>query len=201
MPYNLCSLIAANTMTNTNFWRGKRVFITGHTGFIGGWLYYWLHQLGADLFGYALPPSTQPNFYTLLGLDKIGNQDLGDIRDYDRLQRALRDFQPQIILHLAAQALVRTAHADPIDNFTTNVSGTWQLLDIARHLPNLAAMVVFTTDKVYENIEEAMSNKIVWAGWNLTGPAKPAPKSLPSLIGTVISNRAASRLLLCAQAM
>lgn len=140
-------------MTNTNFWRGKRVFITGHTGFIGGWLYYWLHQWGADLFGYALPPATDPNFFTIMGLDKIGQQDLGDIRDYQRLQRAISDFQPHIILHLAAQALVRPAFADPIDNFTTNVNGTIQLLDAARHLPALESIVVFTTDKVYENTE------------------------------------------------
>jgi CDP-glucose 4,6-dehydratase len=135
------------------FWHGKKVLLTGHTGFIGGWLWYWLQQWQSEMLGYALPPVSEQNFYTLLNLNQHGQERLADIRDFNPLRQAVLDFKPDIILHLAAQALVRPAHADPLHTFTTNFNGTMQILEIAREIPNLQGVVIFTTDKVYENIE------------------------------------------------
>lgn len=145
--------VVVTPMAQQEFWRGKRVLLTGHTGFIGSWLFYWLQRWGAVTLGYALPPHTNPSFFNLLQLDNQGQHYFGDIRDFSLLRERVLDFQPDIILHLAAQALVRQAHADPLDTFTTNVNGTLQLLEIAREIPKLKAVLVFTTDKVYENIE------------------------------------------------
>ena len=141
---------------DSTFWHGKRVLITGHTGFIGGWLYYWLHQMGAELSGYALPANSNPNFYDLCGLGKIGTQKLGDIRDAATFDAFVKKRDPEIVIHLAAQALVRPAYKDPIDTFTTNVNGTMHLLQSMRECPHLQSAIIFTTDKVYENVEQSV---------------------------------------------
>ncbi len=148
-------MASANSMPNidTNFWKNKRVFITGHTGFIGGWLFFWLHKLGADLTGYALAPNSNPNFYDIAGLKKIGKHYIADICNFQKLADAIAAAKPDIILHLAAQALVRPAFKDPVDTFATNVNGTIHLLEAARACPSLQSALIFTTDKVYENIE------------------------------------------------
>jgi CDP-glucose 4,6-dehydratase len=135
------------------FWRGKRVFLTGHTGFKGSWLWLWLSELGAVTRGYALPPATTPSMFQAAGLQRRGEHVAGDIRDASRLRTALREFQPQIVIHMAAQALVRRSYREPLETFATNVQGTANLLDACRDLPGLRAVVIVTTDKCYENRE------------------------------------------------
>ena len=133
-----------------SFWRGRRVLVTGHTGFKGGWLVLWLSTLGARVTGLALDPHTRPNLFTLC----VGGHctDLrGDVADREVVARALSDAAPEIVIHMAAQALVRPSYADPLVTYATNVLGTANLLQAARALPDLRAMVVVTSDKVYEH--------------------------------------------------
>lgn len=133
--------------------RGRRVFITGHTGFKGSWLAFILHEIGAKVRGFALPPATTVNHFDLLGLaDKIEHV-VGDIRDAEHLARAMAEFQPDIVLHLAAQALVRPSYEDPAATFATNVMGSVHLLDAVRQCPSVRSLVYITSDKCYENVE------------------------------------------------
>jgi len=139
---------------NPAFWRGKRVFLTGHTGFKGGWLALWLTELGAEVYGYALAPPTEPNFFTLCTLkDRLARSTLADIRDASALTRALQTAQPEIVLHLAAQPLVRHSYTAPVDTYAVNVMGTVNLMEAVRHLSGVQAVVNVTTDKCYENRE------------------------------------------------
>jgi CDP-glucose 4,6-dehydratase len=136
-----------------NVWRGRRVFLTGHTGFKGGWLALWLMRLGAEVRGYALDPQTTPS---LLETARVasGMDDLrGDIRDGEKLNRAITEFRPEVLFHLAAQPLVRASYADPIGTYETNVIGTARVLDAVRRTPSVRAVVSVTTDKCYENKE------------------------------------------------
>jgi CDP-glucose 4,6-dehydratase len=139
--------------TNAEFWRGKRVFVTGHTGFKGGWLCLVLERLGAAWSGLSLRPETNPNLFELAGIHKNGEGAFTDIRDAQSVNRALADFRPEIVFHLAAQPLVRRSHRDPLETFTTNVTGTAHLLEAARLCDSVKAVVVVTTDKVYRNNE------------------------------------------------
>lgn len=136
------------------FWRGKRVFVTGHTGFKGSWLTLWLKQLGAEVTGYALSPSTTPSLFDLAG---IGQHDchshIADIRDYPKLREKIAAATPDIVFHLAAQPLVRRSYADPRETYETNVMGTVNLLEAVRHTPSVRAAVIVTSDKCYENRE------------------------------------------------
>ena len=141
------------TPIDRKFWKSKKILLTGHTGFIGGWLYFWLNHLGADVMGYALKPTGKTNFFTSAKLAKLGKSKIGDIRDLKKFRKTVVEFQPQIILHLAAQALVRPAYADPLETLTTNIDGTANILQIARECKKLQSALIFTTDKVYENIE------------------------------------------------
>lgn len=138
-----------------NFWRNRRVFLTGHTGFKGGWLALYLSHLGANVRGYALDPNTNPSFFDAAQLgDRI--EDLrGDIRDGAKLDAAMHSFQPEVVFHLAAQPLVRLSYTDPIGTYETNVIGTARVLDAVRRTPSVRAVVSVTTDKVYENREWA----------------------------------------------
>lgn len=139
-----------------DFWRGKRVFLTGHTGFKGSWLSLWLQSLGAEVHGLALTPSTTPSLFTEA---RVGNgmvrSTLGDIRDLATVQQAMQACQPDIVIHMAAQPLVRLSYAEPVQTYATNVMGTVHVLEAARHCPSAKAIVVVTTDKCYENREWA----------------------------------------------
>jgi len=135
------------------FWRGRRVFLTGHTGFKGSWLSLWLSRLGAELAGYALDPPTNPSLYEQAGVASCLHAVYGDIRDYDRLRSAIAEFQPQVIFHLAAQSVVRTGYEYPVENYATNVMGTVHLLEAVRTLKRKCVVVNVTSDKCYENRE------------------------------------------------
>lgn len=133
---------------------GRSVFLTGHTGFKGSWLALWLQRLGAQVTGFGLAPEASPNHYELLGLEPQGLRSvLADLNDDERLRAALEDARPEIVLHLAAQPIVLRSYEDPLGTFETNVLGTARLLEHARHLESLKALVVVTSDKCYENRE------------------------------------------------
>jgi CDP-glucose 4,6-dehydratase len=139
--------------TGTDLWRGKRVFITGHTGFKGGWLALWLASRGARIRGYSLGPSTEPNLFNQARITSLVEDVRGDIRDSASLEPALREFSPEVVFHLAAQPLVRYSYQDPVGTFETNVIGTARLLEAVRRTPTVRAVVSVTTDKCYENRE------------------------------------------------
>ncbi|MFB9157621.1 CDP-glucose 4,6-dehydratase [Chromobacterium violaceum] len=141
------------TVVNPAFWRGRKVFLTGHTGFKGGWLSLWLADMGAEVHGYSLPPEQSPALFDAGGVGGRTMGMLADIRDAAALADAMRSCRPSIVFHLAAQPLVRHSYADPLGTFSTNVMGTANLLDAARHCPGVEAVVAVTTDKCYENHE------------------------------------------------
>lgn len=135
------------------FWRGKRVFLTGHTGFKGSWLSLWLQQLGASVTGYALNPPTSPSLFEVARVAD-GMQSLrGDIRDLPALLKAVRAARPEIVIHMAAQSLVRQSYNEPVETYATNVMGTVHILEAVRQTPGIRAVVNVTTDKCYENKE------------------------------------------------
>ncbi len=136
-----------------DLWQGKRVFLTGHTGFKGAWLALWLTSRGAHVRGYALDPNTTPSLFDELKLADRMDDLRGDIRDSARLDPAMREFGPEVVFHMAAQPLVRLSYADPIGTYETNVLGTARVLDAVRRTPSVRAVVSITTDKVYENRE------------------------------------------------
>ncbi len=140
---------------NPQFWRGKKVFLTGHTGFKGSWLSLWLHRLGAQVFGVSLAPSSdQPSLFKLCDVqDSLQESQFLDIRDGASLQSALQQAQPDIVLHLAAQALVRESYRSPVTTFETNVLGTVNVLEAVRRAPAIKVCINVTTDKCYENQE------------------------------------------------
>jgi len=140
-------------MVNAAFWRGKRVFLTGHTGFKGSWLSIWLHLLGADVTGYALEPPTEPSLFALAGVDGLLTSVIADVRDLGRLQAEMEQAAPEIVIHMAAQPLVRDSYRIPVETYATNVMGTVHLLEAVRTAPTVRAVVNVTTDKVYENRE------------------------------------------------
>ena len=140
-------------MENVVNWQGKKVFITGHTGFKGGWLSLWLAHKGAILRGYALLPPTEPNLFTDASVDSVIDHVHGDVRNYVRLEAAMKEFEPQVVFHLAAQPLVRQSYLDPVETFSTNILGTVNVLEAVRNTPSVKAVVCVTSDKVYENQE------------------------------------------------
>ena len=141
-------------VVNPAFWRGRRVFLTGHTGFKGGWLSLWLAELGAEVHGYALAPPTEPNLFTTAGVEKrLAASTLADIRDAAKLEQAMQAARPEVVLHLAAQPLVRQSYAEPVETYSVNVMGTVNLLEAVRKTPGVRAVVNVTTDKCYENRE------------------------------------------------
>jgi len=131
----------------------RRILVTGHTGFTGSWCTIWLSDIGAELLGYSLPPPTMPSMFSDLCLENIISSEYGDITDGAALTRCVKDFQPEIILHLAAQPLVRKSYSDPLETFAVNVMGTANVLEAARLTPSVRGVVCVTTDKVYKNQE------------------------------------------------
>jgi CDP-glucose 4,6-dehydratase len=140
--------------TPTSSWQGRRVFLTGHTGFKGGWLALWLASKGAVVRGYALDPATDPSLFTTARVGAVIDDIRGDIRNPATIEPALHDFAPEVVFHMAAQPLVRASYEDPIGTYETNVIGTARVLDAIRRTPSVRAAVVVTTDKCYENIEQ-----------------------------------------------
>lgn len=139
---------------NEAFWNGKKVFLTGHTGFKGGWLALWLFSMGAKVTGFALPPNTSPNIYEILDLHGLLEESIfGDVRDYSLLERAVVEAAPEVLIHMAAQPLVRFSYVNPVETYATNVMGTVHVLEAARKVTSIKATVVVTTDKCYENRE------------------------------------------------
>ncbi|MEQ8283871.1 MAG: CDP-glucose 4,6-dehydratase [Parvibaculum sp.] len=142
---------------DANFWRGKRVLLTGHTGFKGAWAALWLSHLGAEVTGLALAPDTDPNLFTLASVEEHLTSRIVDMRDREALRTAVRDADPHIVIHMAAQPLVRRSYVAPVDTFAANVMGTVHLLDALREATALRTVLVVTTDKVYENAEQGIS--------------------------------------------
>ena len=138
-------------MTDALFWKGKKVFLTGHTGFKGAWTALLLGRLGARVHGYALPPSHPLSLFVAAGIADDLHHCIGDIRDFGALRAALSNAQPDIIIHMAAQALVRNSYAEPVETYATNVMGTVHLLEAARHVSSVTAILIVTSDKCYEN--------------------------------------------------
>ena len=142
-------------MIDQAFWRGRRVFVTGHTGFKGSWLALWLQELGAEVTGYALAPPTQPSLFDAVNVAHGMRSILGDIRDAGSLTRSLREARPEIVLHLAAQPIVRQSYVDPVETYSTNVMGLVCLFEAMRVVDTIRACVNVTSDKCYENREWA----------------------------------------------
>ena len=136
-----------------DFWHDRRVLLTGHTGFKGAWLAFWLHRLGAKVTGMSLPAQTTPNLYTLADIGAITDSHFVDVRDAGAVAAVVKQARPEIVFHLAAQALVHTGYREPLETFATNVLGTANLLDSLRPLDSVRIVVAITTDKVYQNME------------------------------------------------
>lgn len=139
---------------DSKFWKDKSVFLTGHTGFKGGWLSLWLASLGAKVTGYALAPDGAPNFFEVVNLqDSLLKSHIADIRNLEFLKKSMADARPDIVIHMAAQPLVRYAYLNPVETYETNVMGTVHLLESLRSVDSVRAVVIVTTDKCYENKE------------------------------------------------
>lgn len=138
---------------NPSFWHGKRVLMTGHTGFKGSWLSLWLQSMGAQLRGISLAPPTAPALFDVAQVAEGMDHQLADIRDFDKVKKLLVEFKPEILIHMAAQPLVRLSYQQPIETYATNVMGTVHVLEAARHAASVRAIVNITTDKCYENKE------------------------------------------------
>jgi CDP-glucose 4,6-dehydratase len=136
-------------MFDTSFYSGRKVFVTGHTGFKGAWLCLWLHQLGAKVTGYALPPPTEPNLFELCGIGTLVHSVIADVRDGNSLKERISEAQPAIVIHMAAQSLVRDSYEIPVDTYAVNVMGTINILEAVRSCDSVKAVVVVTTDKCY----------------------------------------------------
>ena len=140
-------------MVDPDFWRGKRVLLTGHTGFKGSWLSLWLQSLGAEIQGLALEPPTTPDLFAEARVGEGMASTIGDIRDYETVRAVMESFRPEIVIHMAAQPLVRLSYSEPVATYATNVMGTVHVLEAARHAGSVRAIVNVTTDKCYENKE------------------------------------------------
>jgi CDP-glucose 4,6-dehydratase len=147
------SLEISKGKVDSSFWKGKKVFLTGHTGFKGSWLSLWLQSMGALVKGYSLVVNTKPALFTEANVAAEMESEIGDIRNLEQLTESMVSFGPDILIHMAAQPLVRLSYQEPVDTYTTNVIGTVNVLEAARKCSNLKAIVSVTTDKCYENKE------------------------------------------------
>jgi CDP-glucose 4,6-dehydratase len=143
------------SMVNSEFWKGKRVYLTGHTGFKGSWLSLWLVKMGAIVKGYALAPPSQPNLFDVANVSDKIESEIGDIRDFEQMLDSMVGFNPDVIIHMAAQPLVRLSYHEPLETYDINVMGTAKVLEVAKSCANVKAIVSVTTDKCYENKEWA----------------------------------------------
>lgn len=141
------------TQRDTEFWKGKRVLLTGHTGFKGAWLVLWLRQFGADVHGISLAPNTNPNLFSLAEIDCHCHSHIHDLREPSVLDQLVKSIKPEVVFHLAAQPLVRASYQDPLATYSTNVMGTANLLNALRGVETVKVAVMVTTDKVYLNKE------------------------------------------------
>ncbi|MGA2516002.1 MAG: CDP-glucose 4,6-dehydratase [Thermodesulfobacteriota bacterium] len=140
-------------MVNRSFWKGRKVFLTGHTGFKGSWLSLWLDRLGANVTGYALDPPTQPSLFEEAEVSGVLRSICADIRDFPRLKSAIAECRPEVVIHMAAQSVVRRGYEDPIETYSSNIMGTVHLLEAVRQLGQPCVVVNVTSDKCYENRE------------------------------------------------
>lgn len=152
-PLEGMGVVGADTAMNNKFWQGKKVFLTGHTGFKGSWLGMWLTLLGAEVTGYALQPPTQPNLYEICKMAEVVTSVIGDIRDGEALPKAMSKARPEIVIHLAAQPLVLESYRNPAETYAVNVMGTVTLLEAVRGCDSVRAVINVTTDKCYANRE------------------------------------------------
>jgi len=155
MPPGKCGYkLVKLAQVKPEFWRDKSVFLTGHTGFKGGWLSLWLSSMGAKVTGYALAPNTEPNLYTVIDVSSlIEHSHIANIADRPRLMEAMSNAQPEVVIHMAAQPLVRYSYLNPVETYSTNVMGTVNVLECVRNLAGIKVVVNVTTDKCYENRE------------------------------------------------
>lgn len=144
-------------MITPAFWHGKRVLLTGHTGFKGTWMAVWLESLGAKVFGFGLEPDTDPSLFNLLQPWDGISSTIGDVRDADAMKRAVQEADPEIVIHMAAQALVRRSYREPVDTVATNVLGTVNLMEALRSAANLDVALIITSDKVYQNTDDGVA--------------------------------------------
>ena len=142
---------------NQKFWKDKKVLITGHTGFKGAWLTLWLNQLGANVYGYSLEPVSSPNLFNILKLENKIDSYIGDIRNYAYFKEKISQIKPEILIHMAAQPLVRESYLNPINTYETNIMGTVNVLDICRNISSIKSILIITSDKCYDNIESTHS--------------------------------------------
>lgn len=140
-------------LVNPAFWGGRRVLVTGHTGFKGGWLSLWLHRMGAEVVGMALEPPTDPSFFEQAALEEILRHEIADVRDEQKVADLVAEARPEVVFHLAAQPLVRYSYEHPVETYATNVMGTIHVLEACRKVDSVRAVVCITTDKCYENRE------------------------------------------------
>ena len=138
---------------NRGFWKNKRILVTGHTGFKGGWLSLWLADAGATVAGYSLEPPTQPSFFKTVKIENYIEHHFGDVRDLEKLKKIIKDFKPEVVFHLAAQSLVRSSYKGPIETYSTNVMGTLNILEAVRCADSVQVAIIVTSDKCYENKE------------------------------------------------
>ena len=153
----------------TQFWKNKKVFLTGHTGFKGSWLSLWLTQLGAKVYGYALNPPTEPSLYELARIEEMVDSTISDIRDLEKLKTTMLRADPEIVIHMAAQPIVRESYKVPVETFSINVMGTVNLLEAVRSCRRVKAVINVTTDKVYQGRGMRDEGRV-------TAPPRPAAR-------------------------
>tara|TARA_X000001036_G_C20638368_1_gene790115 strand:+ start:673 stop:1737 length:1065 start_codon:yes stop_codon:yes gene_type:complete len=143
-------------MIDKEFWKGKKVFLTGHTGFKGGWMTLWLNSMGAEVKGYALKPPTINNLFSEARIGELIDSEINDIRDFDALSNSIKSFSPDIVIHMAAQPLVRYSYDEPLETFNVNIIGTANLLEAIRSVESVKTILIITSDKCYENNESSI---------------------------------------------
>lgn len=185
-----------------DIYKGKRIFLTGHSGFKGAWLTFWLHSLGAEILGYSLEPNTEPSLYKVLNLESKCKSVFANILDKEKLEKTMADFNPDIVFHLAAQPLVRLSYSEPLLTYQTNVIGTLNVLEAARKCKGIKAFVNITTDKCYENKEVSRGYKEdePMGGWDMYSSSKGCVEIMSSSYRRSFLQGAKPYALACARA-